>query len=101
MTIINGFYSKIMNNKNNPAAIYYTVVSFLAISLCAILITTLEWPALAEIPLAAAIFIHITALSKMLYKFWREYKERFSDELTTNIKAVLFKLDTQEEEVNI
>lgn len=90
-----------MNNKNNTAAIYYTVISILSITFCAILIVTLEWPALAEIPLAVAIFIHITALSKVLFKYWSEYKERFSDEMANNIKTVLFKLDAREEEVNI
>lgn len=91
----------IMDNKISTAVIYYTITTILALAFCWTLIVALNWPALAEIPLVVAIFIQILALSKASFRFWNDHKEHFLDGVLSKVKAALFSLDTQEEEVNI
>ena len=90
-----------MDNKLSTAAIYYTASTLLALAFSGALIVTLDWPLLAEIPLAGAIFFHIIALSRTLFTFWTEHKEHFVEGVASRIKAILFSLDTNEEEVNV
>ena len=90
-----------MDNKISTTAIYYTASTLFALAFSGALIVTLDWPLLAEIPLAGAIFIHIIALSRTLYTFWTDHKEQFTDRVASRFKAVLFSLDTNEEEANV
>lgn len=90
-----------MDRKISTAAIYFTIITFFATAICWTLITTLNWPALAEIPLAISIFIQIFALAKTSFKFWTDHKEHVTDVLVNRIKTAIFSLDAQEEEVNI
>jgi hypothetical protein len=90
-----------MDNKISTAVIYYSAIIFLALAFCGTLVVTLNWPPLAEIPLAVAIFIQILALSKSFFSFWADHKEQLMNSLVSRIKAALFSLDTQEEEVNV
>jgi len=90
-----------MDNKISAAVIYYAAIIFLALAFCGTLVITLNWPPLAEIPLAVAIFIQIIALSKSFFTFWSDHKKHLIDSLAGRMKAVLFSLDTQEEEVNV
>ncbi|MGK7391291.1 MAG: hypothetical protein ACNS60_13125 [Candidatus Cyclobacteriaceae bacterium M2_1C_046] len=90
-----------MDNKISTTVIYYTTVTFFALALCWALIAMLNWPALAEIPLAISIFIQILVLSRSAFNFWSEHKDHVLDVIANKVRATLFSLDTQEEEVNV
>lgn len=92
-----------MDNKVSTTVIYYTSVMFFALALCWALIAMLNWPALAEIPLAVSIFIQITALSRSAFNFWTERKDQVLDIIANKVRSTLFSLETQaqEEEVNV
>lgn len=77
-----------MDNKINKAVIYYLCVTFLAIAVCSVLIATLEWPLLAEIPLSVSLFIHIMALSKQLYEFWTKSNLQLKYNMQLIVKEV-------------
>lgn len=90
-----------MDNKISTTVIYYLIAICLALAASGTLIVALDWPLLAEIPLAAAIFIHLTAISKSLFTFWSDHQEQLVENLVQRIKSALFTLDPQEEEVNV
>lgn len=81
---------------------YYSAVLILATLVGTALIGFLQWPLLAEIPLAVCIFIQIIALSRSLHKYWNRFDGK---ELITYFfaksKAQLLHLETQEDEANI
>lgn len=66
-----------MDDKIIKAVLFYTFVTFFAIAICWVLMATLEWPLLAEIPLSVSLFIHILALSKELYELWTKFNIQF------------------------
>ncbi len=90
-----------MDNKFSTTVIYFTTVTFFTLALCWALIAMLNWPALAEIPLAISIFIQVLALSRSAFNFWAEHKDQVLDVIANKVRATLFSLDTQEEEVNV
>lgn len=90
-----------MDDKISTTAIYYTAFTLFALAFSGGLIVALDWPLLAEIPLAVAIFIHLIALSRTLFTYWTEHNEQVVEGASSRVKAVLFSLDTNEEEVNV
>lgn len=81
---------------------YYFISTLIAILICSALVSFLQWPLLAEIPLAACIFIQVIALSISLKKYWIRFDGK---ELITYLfaksKAQLLHFETSEEEANI
>lgn len=52
---------------NKKAITYYSLASLFALSIVLAIIHILNWPAMAEIPLAVSIFLQLMAGSKYIY----------------------------------
>lgn len=81
---------KIMKDFSYTAAIYYSIVATLSGALTVGLISFLEWPLLAELPLAVCIFIQLLATSRILFRIWVNQKEVSAEELITKVKTILY-----------
>lgn len=89
-----------MENSTSTAALYYIVVVTLSLVLCSVLIATIKWPPLAEIPLVICIFVQAIALFKYLFDAWANNKEEFFVEIISSAKKSFASLNVQDDEVN-
>lgn len=87
-----------MDDLTNTAAFYYSTVFVLTSAFCVALILFLQWPLLAEIPLAICILIQAMSLSKNVYNIWDENGDGFVAEAYAKTKTVFNGIDPQEEE---
>lgn len=87
-----------MDELTSTAAFYYSTVFVLTSSFCVGLILFIQWPLLAEIPIAICILILTMSLSKSIYSIRDENGDWFVAEAYAKTKTVFSGIDTQEEE---
>lgn len=85
-----------MFTKNKTAITYYSGAVIMSLAFCLALITTVEWPFLAEFPLAASIFIQLLAVAKSFYSFVNEGESESLQEVYSRLKGGIFDLQRGE-----
>lgn len=79
-----------MHNPNITSTVYYTVVAITSLMMLYLLTSLLDWPLMAEIPLAASIFIQIMALSRRIFNSWNLENRCDMSDVMFKIKSMLF-----------
>lgn len=87
-----------MDDLTSTTAFYYSTIFVLASAFCVALVLILQWPLLAEIPIAICILILTMSFSKNVYSTLDENGNGIVAEAYAKTKSVINGINTQEEE---
>ena len=79
-----------MQKLNTTATLFYSIVVICSLMALYLLISVLDWPVMAEVPLAASIFIQILAISRRIFKSWNAKNSYDASTLLFKVKTILF-----------
>lgn len=89
-----------MQNYTSTKVLYYLCLNFIGLGITLGLIGILNWPLLAEIPLAVSIYIEIIALGKYIFSTWIQKTEYTFSNFVHDLKIQLKHLQKAEKEIS-
>ena len=89
-----------MQNYTSTKLFYYICLNFIGLGIVTGLVGLLNWPLLAEIPLAASIYIEIIALGRYVFNSLNKNTEYSFMKLISDLKLQLKQLEKAEKEIS-